>query len=89
MLFQVVGFPLCPSATALRSVSAAGSRWLEVSVVPGQDHCRQTPAQGMFLSRDNSVPRHPALVFYSMNAIKISGPGQCEMNFGGVLKPWL
>lgn len=42
---------------------------------------------GMFLSRNNSVPRHPVLVFSSVRAIKISGPGRCEMNFGGVLKP--
>lgn len=44
---------------------------------------------GMFLSRNNSLPRHPVLVFSSVSAIKISGPGRCEMNFGGVLKPWL
>lgn len=42
---------------------------------------------GMFLSRNNSAPRHPVLVFSSISAIKISGPGRCEMNFGGVLKP--
>lgn len=44
---------------------------------------------GMFLSRTNSVPRLPVFVFSNVSAIKISGLGWCEMNFGGVLKPWL
>lgn len=44
---------------------------------------------GMFLSRSNSVPRRPVLVFSNVSAIKISGLEWYEMNVGGILKPWL
>lgn len=44
---------------------------------------------GMLLSRNNSLSRLPVFVFSNVRAIKISGLGWCEMNFGGVLKPWL
>lgn len=44
---------------------------------------------GTFLSRNHSVLRHQVLVFSSISTIKISCPGQCKMNFGKVLKPWL
>lgn len=44
---------------------------------------------GMFLSRNNSVPRCPVLVFSNVSAIKMSGLEWYEMNFAGILKPWL
>lgn len=44
---------------------------------------------GMFLSRNNTVPRLPVFVFSNVSAIKISGLGWCGMNFGSILKPWL
>lgn len=45
--------------------------------------------QGMFLCRNYSVPILPVLVFSSVSTIKFNGLGWCEINFGGILKPWL